>query len=163
MGGGVLEQLDLIEGAGNDSSLADYDSADWDFGCFIGFGRLAQRLAHEIVVALQINDGIVHEVRVPALRGLTLPASIRNGRRDDSGNERRRNRPGIARTRARFDRSQSAAVLKPRALRAERIGNDPRGAWEEGRAAEVLLQTGTAANGSALDNHARSRFRSDAN
>ena len=56
---GVLEQFHLVEGAGDDASFAHDDRADGHFARFISLGRLPQRLAHEIIVAVQINDGIV--------------------------------------------------------------------------------------------------------
>ena len=60
--GGVLERLDLIKRARNNSSFAHDDRANRHFAAFVSLRRLPQRFAHEIIVAVQINDGIAHFV-----------------------------------------------------------------------------------------------------
>jgi len=62
VGGGVLEQFHLIERSGDNASLAHDHSADGHFRRSTSARRLPQRLAHEEVIALQINDWIVHEL-----------------------------------------------------------------------------------------------------
>lgn len=56
MGGGILEQLDLVEGARNDFPVAHHHSADWNLLRFVRAHGHAQRLTHEIGVALQVDD-----------------------------------------------------------------------------------------------------------
>jgi len=56
MGGGVLEQLDLVESAGDGPAVADHDRADGHFLGLVSAGRLPQGFAHEVVVALQVDD-----------------------------------------------------------------------------------------------------------
>ena len=56
MGGGILEQLDLVESARNDFPVADDHRADRDFLRFVSAHCHAQRLAHEISVALQVDN-----------------------------------------------------------------------------------------------------------
>jgi hypothetical protein len=58
--GGVLEQLHLIERPTDDSPLAHDDRADGHFLRLEGARGLSQRLAHEVRVALQVNDRLVH-------------------------------------------------------------------------------------------------------
>ena len=57
--GGVLEQFDLIAGTGNDPALPHDHGADRHLLRIIGAHGLAQSLAHEVMVALQIDDGFV--------------------------------------------------------------------------------------------------------
>src|SRR5256885_10998209 len=60
MGRGVLEQLDLIESASEDAAFLHHDGSNGGFFRFISPGGLAQRFAHEIVVALEIDYGVSH-------------------------------------------------------------------------------------------------------
>ena len=58
--GGVLEQFHLIAGPRDDAALAHDDRAHGHFLRLVSARRLAQRLAHEVMVALQVNDRLVH-------------------------------------------------------------------------------------------------------
>ena len=55
MGCGILQEFDLIEGAGDNGSLVDDDGADRNFADVIGQARLPQGFAHETVVAGEID------------------------------------------------------------------------------------------------------------
>jgi len=52
----------LIERTGDNAALAHDYRADGHFRRSTSARRLPQRLAHEEVIALQINDWIVHEL-----------------------------------------------------------------------------------------------------
>ena len=56
MRGGVLKRLDLIPCTGNDAPLVGDHRANWHLAGRAGLVRLAQRLTHEIGVAVEIND-----------------------------------------------------------------------------------------------------------
>jgi len=62
VGGGVLEQFHLIERTGDNAALAHDHSADGHLRRCTSARRLPQRLAHEEMVTLQINDRIAHEL-----------------------------------------------------------------------------------------------------
>ena len=57
VGGGVLERLDLVPGAGDDAVFMDDDGADGHFAALVCLVRLAECLRHEVRVAPQIDDG----------------------------------------------------------------------------------------------------------
>ena len=59
VGGGVLQQFHLVERPGNDPSLANNHRADGNLLGLECAPGLAQRLTHEVMVALQINDRFV--------------------------------------------------------------------------------------------------------
>ena len=56
VGGGVLEGFHLVPRAGDDPALADDHGTDRHLAGGIGLAGLTQRLAHEIGVAVQIDD-----------------------------------------------------------------------------------------------------------
>ena len=56
----VLQRLHLVEGPRNDPALAHNNRPDGCLLRFISSSRLPQRFAHKVMVALQINDGVVH-------------------------------------------------------------------------------------------------------
>src|ERR1043165_957546 len=143
MGGGIFQQFDLVEGAGDNSALANHHCADRYFLRIVSAHGLPERFAHEIVVALQVNNGLF---RHGALLFLWLPSLGRRGsfvrtrttvrrrvggcspltssglfHRTGNGNERRRNLRDGARTRARSVRGRSAAALRRTAPCARRI------------------------------------------
>ena len=66
MGRGVLEDFHLVAGAGDDAALVDDDRADGHFLLFPGAPGLPQGFAHEIGVAVKIDD-FVHEAEKPVL------------------------------------------------------------------------------------------------
>jgi hypothetical protein len=55
MCGGILERLDLIPCAGDDSTLVRNDRTNWHFSSRIRLMSLTQRLTHEIGIAVEIN------------------------------------------------------------------------------------------------------------
>lgn len=57
VGGGVAEGFDLVPCAGDDAAFADDDGADGDFVGVECLSCLAEGLAHEVGVAMQIDDG----------------------------------------------------------------------------------------------------------
>jgi hypothetical protein len=62
VGSGVFKEFDLIEGAGNDAAPTDDDGANGDFLRLVRARGLAKRFAHEVVVALKIDEGLVHGI-----------------------------------------------------------------------------------------------------
>jgi hypothetical protein len=64
MGRGIIQGLDLIGRAGNDFAGAHDDRADGHLALLMGLRRLPQRFAHEIIVAVQVNDRIVHKENI---------------------------------------------------------------------------------------------------
>ena len=70
VGGGVLELLDLVVGARDDAALADQDGTDGDFVLGAGTVGEAQGFAHEIFVALEIDDAVFHEIGVKGGRSV---------------------------------------------------------------------------------------------
>jgi hypothetical protein len=57
VGGGVLERFDLVMSAGDDPPFTHNYDADRHFLMFPRAARLTEGFAHEILVALQIDDG----------------------------------------------------------------------------------------------------------
>jgi len=70
MGGRVLERLDLIPCTRNDTALVGYHRTDGYLAGRAGLVRLAQRLTHEIGIAVEINDWcfVNHARRLARLR-----------------------------------------------------------------------------------------------
>ena len=60
MGGGVAEKFHLVEGAADDAPRAHDDGTDGDFPGLVRAPGLAQGLAHEMVVAVAVDDRLVH-------------------------------------------------------------------------------------------------------
>jgi hypothetical protein len=58
--GRVLQKLHLIPGPGNDTSAALDHGADGNFFRFKCLHRQTQRFTHEIVIALQVDNGRIH-------------------------------------------------------------------------------------------------------
>ena len=63
VGGGVLELFDLVVGPGDDTSLMDHDGADGNLVLSAGTVGEAQSFAHEVFVALEIDEAVFHEKR----------------------------------------------------------------------------------------------------
>lgn len=63
MGGGILQSLDLIPGAGDYLSLMDDDGSDGHFVLMGGFSSLPEGFAHEVVVTVEIDEGLDHGAR----------------------------------------------------------------------------------------------------
>src|SRR5207249_593629 len=116
--GGVFEQFDLIERASQDAAFLHDYGADGSFFRFVSPRCLAQGFAHEIVVALEIDDGVSHTQS--NLRHF-LPASTHSSHRFGSGSAPQKNLRGAARTMARFARGQFGEYLIGPGSRAERI------------------------------------------
>src|SRR5439155_21478363 len=129
-----------------------------------------QRFAHEVMVALQINDRFVgHDAGMLATGCRVLDvgcsmlineprflrASNRFGRRDGNDNARRRIRRGAARTTARFVRDRFAAGPVGSARRPERIQTDLRRAAVAASSVSYSLRTKTSASAPGLRNHVR--------
>ena len=67
----ILQQLNLIERARYDPSVPDDDRSNRDFFRFVRFGRLSQSFSHKVMVALQIDNGLVHGGKMKkAMRGV---------------------------------------------------------------------------------------------
>ena len=58
--GGVLEEFNLVKSARDDPPGADHDGADWHLFRGVSPARLAQSLAHEVMIALEVNDRFIH-------------------------------------------------------------------------------------------------------
>src|SRR3954447_26661800 len=69
MGGGILEQLHLVEGPSDDSALTHDYRAHRNFLRLIHPRREAQRFAHEKTVALQIDDRFLSHMVAQLLPG----------------------------------------------------------------------------------------------
>jgi hypothetical protein len=115
---------------------------------FISLRRLPQGLAHEIIVAVQVNDGIAHKCqgskprvnmerfgrravfslifnversRMFLLQFRVPPASIRSARPRGNGSARRKSRRETARTTARFFRGRSAGFSNQKSFAREKF------------------------------------------
>ena len=60
MSGGILEQFNLVKRARDDLAFQNNDRANRRLLRLVCSGRLPQSLAHEVIVALQVNDWRVH-------------------------------------------------------------------------------------------------------
>ena len=69
VGGGIAEEFHLIEGAGDDASGAHDDGADGNLPGLVSARGLAQGLAHEVVVAVEVDDPLVHAQTMPKAEG----------------------------------------------------------------------------------------------
>ena len=59
MGGGVIEQLDLIPRASNHIAVSHHHGTHGNFIGLTGLHSLTDGVSHEILIALQIDDGFV--------------------------------------------------------------------------------------------------------
>ncbi len=69
----IFQHLHLVEGSGDNAAFADHHCSDGHFRRFISLGRLPQRFAHEVVVALEINDGVVHRLDTRLFQAPLIP------------------------------------------------------------------------------------------
>ena len=97
--GGVVEQFHLVERPGDDAALVHDHRADRHLLGFPRFHGLAQGLAHEVVVAVEVDDWLVSHGRIPRL-------STRKYRPRGSGSGRRKSHCDAAGTAAKAVRGR---------------------------------------------------------
>src|SRR5438552_3107222 len=59
MSGRIFEQLHLVAGPGNNMAFAHNHRADGNLFRLVSLDGLAQCLAHKIMIALEVDDGLV--------------------------------------------------------------------------------------------------------